>query len=879
MLEEFRHHIEMRTEDLVRGGLPRPEAARRARLEFGHVEAHRAQARTSRGLGVFDQVRFSWIDVKLGMRMWMKFPVLTLVSGFALAIGVPVGLAPIHLANAVVAPIPEDPGNRVRALRLWDPVTRGVMSPGTDDFRIWSESLSTFSSLGAFRTSTYNVASDDGRAAPVAGAWVTASAFDILGRRPLLGRTLDAADEAPAAPDVVVLGFDLWRARFGADPGIIGRTVRVGRGQRTVVGVMPEGFLFPVRQQLWLPLRAATDDASPRGAGLGVLGRLAEGVTDEEAQAEVAALRPADPVDVVADAHPRIQPEVVPYGLAFIGLPRGGFTSEPGFYFFQVLALVVLLVACGNVGMLVFARTATRFRELAVRTALGASRARILSQIFVETLLLAVVAAGVGVFSIDWALGRINLAAIAGESALPYWLSIRLTGRTLAWALSLACVSATVAGVVPALRITGRKIQQGIQRTGAGASGIRFGGVTGVLVVVDIALSVAVVGFALAAAERLTDRPAAEALAGIPAEEFLAVRVRMPVDPLDAEMGTHGSEIAERLAAAQRALVERLLAEPGVRSVAVADALPRMEHRSRPVEVEGDDGAPRWVRVARVDVDYLEALGTPILSGRAFHRMDLQGPATVAIVNTVFVERRLGGGETLGRRVRFAGGRDGEAGPWIEIVGVVGHLGSNMVNPAGGEAVYLPVAPGTINPVQLGIRTPGAPEDLAPRVRQLAEEIDPTLVVDAPVALSRINQGDWYLFVALAAGLLVLVAVLLVLAASGIYAMMSFSVSERTREIGIRAALGASRRALVLTIMRRSLTQIGIGAVLGLPLAGRIYFVLRQDAGLGSSPILAVAVALGVAVGVVSLVGVGSCLAPTRRVLGITAGDALRAEG
>jgi len=881
MLEEFRHHIELRTEDLVGGGLPRAEAARQARLEFGHVETHRARARAARGLHIVDQLRFSWIDVKLGLRMWVKYPVLTLVSGCALAVGIPVGLAPMHLANAVVAPLPEDPGNRVRAIRLWDPSIHSVATPGSDDFRFWSESLSTFSSLGAYRISSYNVASDDGRAAPVAGARVTASTFETLARPPLLGRTLDAPDEVPGAPDVVVIGFDLWRSRFGSAPDIVGRTVRVGETLETVVGVMPEGFLFPVNQQLWLPLREGLGASTPRNAGLRVFGRLADGVSDGEAQAEAAALRPRpiDGVDQQAATHVHLRPEVVPFGLGFIGLPRGGLTADPGFYFFQILALVLLLVACGNVAMLVFARTATRFRELAVRTALGASRGRILSQIFVETLLLALLAAGVGVVSIDWALGRVNLAAIAGEAALPYWLSLRIKGRTLVWALVLAGVSATVAGVVPALRITGKKIHQGIQKAGAGASGMRFGGVTGALIVADIALSVAVVGFALALAGRLSDRPAAEALAGIPTEEYLAVGIRKPVDPLDGERGLDGSEVVGRLAAAQRALVERLQAEPGVRSVAVADALPRMQHRSLVVEVDGDEGSPQWVRFARVDVDYFEALGTPILSGRAFDRADLEGPTTAVIVNTVFVERRLGGGDALGRRVRLATTRGGEEGPWLEIVGVVGHLGANMVNPAGGEAVYLPAAPGTINPVEIGIHAAGTPETLAPRVRQIAGEIDPTLVVDPPVVLSSVYQGDWYLSVALAAGLVLLVGVLVVLASSGIYAMMSFSVSERTREIGIRAALGASRVTLVLTILQRSLIQIGVGALLGLPLAARAFFALRQQAGLSTSTASAALLAMSLAVGVVSLVALASCLAPTRRVLGIAASDALRAEG
>jgi predicted permease len=882
MQEEFRHHIEMRTEDLMRRGVPRREAARRAHREFGHVEALRDCARASRGLHVFDQLRFSWIDVRLGLRMLMKYPVLTLVSGFALAVGIPVGLAPMHLANAVEAPLPEDPENRIRAIRLWDPATTGVVAPGPDDFRFWSETLSTFSSVGAFQLSTYNVASDDGRAAAVAGARVTASTFGILAGRPLLGRTLDAADESAAAPDVVVIGHDLWRSRFGSDPGIIGRRVRVGQAPLVVVGVMPEGFLFPYNHQLWLPLRDVPDGPPDRDVRLGVFGRLADGVSAQEAQAEVAAVRPGMG-DGLPESRARLQPEVVPFGMGFIGLPRGGLESLPEFFVFQALALVLLLIACGNVAMLVFARTATRFSELAVRTALGASRGRILSQIFVETAVLAVLAAGVGVFGIDWMLGHVNLAAIAGESALPYWLSLRVTGHTLAWALVLAAGSATVAGVVPALRITGRKIQQSIQRAGAGRSGIRFGGVTGALIVADIALSVTVVGFALALAERMTDRPAAEVLAGIPAEEFLAVAIRMPIDPLESNGAVGGAGPSDRLASAQRALVERLQAEPGVRSVAVADALPRMDHRSRPIEVEGAAGsdplARLWVRTARVDVGFLEALSSPILAGRDFDRADLDRDTPPVIVNTVFVERLLGGRDPIGRRVRFSGSEGTAEAPWFEIVGVVGHLGANMVNPAGDEVVYVPAAPGEINPVQFGLHIGGAPEAMAPRVRQLVEEVDPGLVVSAPVVLSSVYQGDWYLSVGVAVGLLVLVGVLLVLASSGIYAMMSFSVSERTREIGIRAALGASRRALVLAVLRRSLVQIGVGAALGLPLAARVFFELRRDTGEGASPVSAILLAMGLAVGVVSIVALSSCLVPTRRVLGIAASVALRAEG
>jgi hypothetical protein len=198
----------------------------------------------------------------------------------------------------------------------------------------------------------------------------------------------------------------------------------------------------------------------------------------------------------LTEARIRLQYQVVPFALLFMGIPAGGLKAMPEFYLFQIMALLILLVACGNVTMLVFARTATRFREMAVRTALGASRTRIVSQIFVETLVLAVVAAGVGLVSINWIIGRIPFEALAGTTMMPYWLSLQVTREAVLWALVWAVLSATVAGVVPALRITGKKVQRNIQRAEAGRSGIRFGGVTSALIMADVAISVVVVGVA-----------------------------------------------------------------------------------------------------------------------------------------------------------------------------------------------------------------------------------------------------------------------------------------------------------------------------------------------------------------------------------------------
>ncbi len=877
MREEFENHLAERTDSLVREGLALEDAKLRARREFGHEATHRAQAREAMGLASFAQLRFSWLDVKLGLRTLPKHPMLNLAAVFALAVGIPVGLAPSHLARALKAPLPGDTDDRLRAIRHWDPLSSGVAPTWDADFTFWAQTLRSFSSLGAFRTSSYNVASADGRAAPAAGAQLSSSVFQMLGARPLLGRALEAHDFAAGAPDVVVIGHGLWSSRFGRDADVLGRSIRIGRNMHVVVGVMRDGFAFPTNEALWLPLRLAS--AGGDRLRVQVLGRLADGASAQQAEAELSSLGQPPPSSAASanDAadRARLRAEVVPFGLLYLALPEGGLTSLPEFRYVQVLMFVLLLVACGNVAMLVFARTATRLQELAIRTALGASRSRLVSQIFVETLLLAVIAAGVGVLAVNWALDHVNLARLAGESALPYWLSLGLTRETALSAIVLAAVSATMAGVVPAIAITGRAISQNIR----GGSRVRFGRLTGALVVADIAVSVAAVGMAFAIAGHATDLQAANRATGIPASEYLAVEFRLPED------GDGPDRLRMRLAAAQRDLVAAIEREPGVRRVAVGDVLPRMEHRSRPYELDERDRATdellRWVRQARVDVDYFHALGTSIISGRDFVRTDAAEGSRVAIVNTAFVERALDGHDPIGQRVRLGNaGNMGDAGnaEWYEIVGVVGPLGVNVLNAERGEAVYLPAAPGTINPMQLAVHSAVPPATLTARVRELAMAVDPDLVMGRASVLSDVRQGDWYLVMGLAAGLVVLVGVLIALATSGLYAMLSLSVSERTREIGIRAALGASRRGLLITILKRSLVQIGVGGLIGLPIAARSVFELTGTADGGGSALRSMVIALGLSTGIVLLVVMTSCLVPTRRILAIEASEAMHAD-
>ncbi len=817
--------------------------------------------------------RPSFLDVRLGFRMIVRTPGLSIVAVCALAIGIPVGLAPMHAVDALERPLPGDPDGRIRTLCYWRDSSHEHATAG--DYFLWRSSLRSFDTLAAYQPTTVSL--ETGAAGlPVAAIETTASTFDILRVPSMLGRVLRADDEMPGAPSVAVIGHDLWRTQFGSDPTVVGRSVVIGGAPLTIVGVMPPAFRFPTSHQLWMPLRIADDGGGARaGASVVVFGRLAHGVTPDSAQAELqtltGSLASANP-----DAFRRLRATVLPTWHLTFGFPSpGGLRALPEFSFVQLLMLAPLFIACVNVGLLILAQTSTRGSEFAVRTALGASRGRILAQVFVEFMVLAIIAAGAGLLILEWLPHRL-LTALG--ITLPYWIDPGLTATTVLRALVLAAGCAVVAGVLPALRMTGRSIDANIKRAKASRSGHRMGGLSSALIVIDVAVAVVAIGVAGGLWGKVQATKPHESVDGIRAEEFLSVTLDV--------RSTERQEIART----QAALIERLRGEADVRAVTFATALPRMDHPTQLMEVDRAEsrGLPRAsaaesrgafkVRTARIAIDFFDQVQRPLVSGRGFDSRDLRSDANTIIVNTTFAQRAFGTTNPIGRRVRQATSDGAAIGPWLEIIGVVGPMGMHALTPSQDDGVYFPIAEGDANPVRLAIWTRGDPAALAPRVHELTRAIDPNAMIANSLPLDEMFEGDWYFLRALVLGVAVLVGVLLSLAASALYAILSLVVTQRTREIGIRVALGANQSRIVRDVAARAVVQIGIGVLLGLPFAGALCYEFLEVTGSGSVP-GAMAMALGLGATVMVLVSVAACTVPTLRALRIAPVDALRADG
>jgi putative ABC transport system permease protein len=552
----------------------------------------------------------------------------------------------------------------------------------------------------------------------------------------------------------------------------------------------------------------------------------------------------------------------------------GGFSADSATEVFSGNLLSVLLVflVCGNVALLMFARAATRENEILVRTALGAGRGRIIGQLFVEALVLATVAAVVAVTSaqVAWHALFTMVTENMFDNRVPFWMHSNISPRTLLYAALLTIVAAAIAGLLPGLKVT-RAIGTRLRQSSPGGGGLRFGGIWTVLIVMQVAV-MAIVPTPVIATHRDMVKRLRAANAGLVPEQYLAVTMAMDRDKV---AGGSGSTV---FTAATQELERRLEVEPGVTGVTVASVLPLMDHPSRQIDMDEGAAAPvdrtsihRRLSTASVAADFFEVLDTPILSGRAFHSGDLQPGATAVIVNQSFAQVVLGGSNPIGRRLRYSDPAQQSATvPWYQIVGVVRDVGIDPEerDPRGDSKraiIYHPLVASGSYPLRMAVHTTGDPLLFASRLRSIARDVEPTLQISEIARFDQVAAAGARTMTLLFSVFLALACVVVLLSLTGIYAVLSFSASQRTREVGIRVALGGRPGHVIAVLFRRPLMQIGLGILIGLIAADRI----------SEGDMVRVIALYGC--GVIAIAALAT-LGPVRRALRIHPIDALRAE-
>ena len=488
-----------------------------------------------------------WLDVKLGVRMLIKYPGLALagVAGIAVAVAIAVGAFSFIYNNFLVSSLPLDEGDRIVSIEIWDSAAGRPEPRSLYDYHVWRDELKSVQEIGAFRTLLSNLIAPGAQPETVGVASMSASGFRVARVRPLMGRYLVEDDEREGAASVVVIGEEVWRNRFASDPAILGRTIQLGAALHSIVGVMPKGFAFPVNHHFWVPLRAGLAPPEPlTGPGLSVFGRLAPGATLAGAQAELSAIGQRTAL-ALPKIYATLRAQVMPYAYPFVGLHGTEDVEVTVLFAMQGLLVSLLVLVCLNVAILVYTRTAMRQAEIGLRSALGASRGRIVAQLFVEAFVLSVVAALVGVVFAAFALRQVA-AALPVALELPFWMAFRLSPGAVLYAVVLSVFAAAIVGIVPALQATRRGLQSGLRVAGSG--GMRLGMTWTILIIAQVCFAVAILPPAVSSAWE--DTRDGFAGLGFAAEEFLSAQLGMdcrggkplcrPANRADAPSGSRG---------------------------------------------------------------------------------------------------------------------------------------------------------------------------------------------------------------------------------------------------------------------------------------------------------------------------------------------------
>jgi predicted permease len=864
--DEIASHLAEATDEYIRQGLSPEDGYWAARRDFGGVTQTKE---------IYRQVRsFGWLeasgrDLRFAARMLMKDRWVTLAAVVALAIGIAANTTVFTIVNAILLrSLPFEEADRIVAVGIRAgnirTLTAGVSYADFDD---WRAAAQTFEGLAAMKETTMNVGDEGLAPERFMGSYVSANAFGVLRQQPLLGRNFAKDDDRRGATPVVILGDSLWRNRYASDPRVLGRTIRVNGLASMVVGVMPDGFSFPARSRLWQPLALLPDRTlASRGArDLSAFGRLAPDINIEQAVVELRGIAGA-----LADQYPAtnrdVVPIVAPYHERSVG-SRGRSTLPV----LMGVVAAVLLLACANVANLLLARAATRSHEMSVRMAIGAGRGQVVRQLLMESLLLATAAGAAG-----WTLSLTAIRAIYGAlggSELPFWIRFTIDERVFAFSLGITLATALLFGLVPALQmskpgIAGILMESGRTTAGTGRSRRWAYG----LVVFQLALTpMLLTGGGLMMRSIVAQY---EMDPGVSTDGITWAAIDLP----DAKYPT-----ANDRARFYQQLDQRFAAIPGIDAALVSHA-PFGGGIARNLwledEVVGREPQRPRVLVVTTGPRYLQTFRRRIVRGPELALSDGRDGAPSVIVNEWLAAAVFPGEDPIGRRIRLTPLSGASAGPeWFTIAGIAPNIRQSSTNDASGRdgVVYMSYGSNPLPRANIVARSDADLPAVVSAVREQVRAVDPDLPLFEVMALDDVlaRSDERVGLRVFGTMFVVFAAVALLLATVGVYAVTAYTAAQRTREFGIRAALGAQAAHLWWLVARIAAWQVGAGLSIGMIGAlgiGQLLgsMLVGTDA---IDPVTLFAVA-----GLLAVVGLSASLVPARRAMRLDPAAVLRSE-
>jgi putative ABC transport system permease protein len=866
--EEMRSHIENRADDLVRSGVSRAEALRRARVEFGCAEAYQDRVRESRGVSWFEEFAQ---DLRFGARMLRKSPGFTAVAVITLALGIGANTAVFSVVYvALVRPLPYAQPSRLITLgevrSQQDAANSSAESWNASypDYLDWARQSKAFQSLAGFSRDGF-VFRGAGEPHIILGMQTTTNFFSTLGVRPFLGRAFVSGEDVASGPKVAILSYDFWKSEFNGDPNTLGRSIRLDSNSVSIIGVLPRDFEFaPGRNaDLWVPFHIGQDMASRRNLRwMPVIGRLAPGVTAAQARTEM------DAIDArLAAAYPKenaaIQVVMMPLSDRIVGQVRPLLLVLFGAVGF------VLLIACANVANLLTVRASGRRKEFLIRAALGASRGRLASQLLAESMILAAAGGAFGFLIAQWG----TAALITGipqslRDYMPFLRDAHASPAVFAFLCAVALSTGLVFGLAPALQVSAQRAGDALKeetRASAGAARTRL---RDALVVTEIAFSLVLLVAAGLMVQSLT--ALLHRNPGFDARNLLTFSVNLPDTsyPKDPDAIRFNDQFMGRV----RAL-------PGVEGIATNSVLP-LTGGGNTIRfvIEGHTaltGHEDESYIRDASPDYFSVLKIPLVTGRFFNESADSATAPLhVIVNQAWAKCYMPGEDPIGKRIKFTWSPTQK---YRQIVGMVGNDADASLDSPDEPMLFLPFDQSADSYISYAVRTSGNPAGVVGAIRSALHEVDPDLFLIKPLAMEQIIAQSPSVFLRRYPSYLIgsFAGLALVLATVGLYGLISYSVSERTRELGIRIALGAQRQDIMQLVLgqgvRLALIGVGAGVIAALGLARLTRSLLFGVSAADPVSYAAAAVLL-------ATVALAACYIPARRAMRVDPIVALRHE-